>query len=358
MEVVNQLDENRWRAFVDQHPQGNIFHTPEMFAVYTRTRGYHPSLWAAVEGNEILALHLPVQITLMEGLLARLTSRAVDFGSVLVEDSPRGYKALDLLLGEYDRRVRKSLLFTELRNYTDLTALQSIFSQHGYNFQEYQNYLIDLQRDPAEILQSFAYETRRRIREFDRNGKVVVREITSSDQLQPFYQLLEKTYRRARVPLADISMFKAAFDILVPRQMVSFAMAYIKNEPASAGVVLNHKDVSFGWYNGTDRELRPPSSNEYLVWELIKNSVNKGYRIMDLGGAGRSGEKYGVRDFKAKFHGRLVNYGRNTRVHAPIRLKVSETSYDLLRKILSPFNIRSRPPQLRRRVVATVDSER
>jgi len=29
-------------------------------------------------------------------------------------------------------------------------------------------------------------------------------------------------------------------------------------------------------------------------------------------GAGKPSEKYGVRDFKAKFGGNLVNFGRNT----------------------------------------------
>lgn len=350
MEIVNQLDEDRWRAFVDKHPQGNIFQTPEMFAVFSRTQGYHPSLWAAVEGDEILALHLPVQITLMEGWLAPLTTRAVDFGSVLVENSHRGLDTLDQLMEQYDRQVNNAFLFTELRNYADLTSLQVVLKKHGYHFQDYQDYLIDLHHSLDEILQSFAHDTRRRIRQFERSGEVVVREVTDKAQLLPFYHLLEKTYRRARVPLAHISLFNAAFEILAPLHMADFAMAYVNDVPAAAGVVLHYRDSSFGWYNGTDRDVRPPSSNEYLIWELISKSADRGSLVMDFGGAGKPGEKYGVRDFKAKFHGRLVNYGRNTRIHAPILAKISQISYELLRRVIPGFDRRDRFMQLPERV--------
>ena len=32
--VVNTLPEKNWCHFVEEHPAGNIFHTPEMFQVF------------------------------------------------------------------------------------------------------------------------------------------------------------------------------------------------------------------------------------------------------------------------------------------------------------------------------------
>ena len=67
MRIVRQLDERLWREFVDQHPQGNVFHTPEMFHVFARAEGHYPTLWAALgNGGHVLALMLPVQITLFK----------------------------------------------------------------------------------------------------------------------------------------------------------------------------------------------------------------------------------------------------------------------------------------------------
>ena len=59
-----------------------------------------------------------------------------------------------------------------------------------------------------------------------------------------------------------------------------------------------------------------------------------GYTTYDFGGAGKPDEEYGVRDFKAKFGGKLVHLGRYIYVHAPMRLKLSEFAYSLYRKYL------------------------
>ena len=76
MEIVQQLDKRLWREFVDSHPIGNVFHTPEMFQVFSGARGHHPNLWDAVGGDgRVFALLLPVQIALMNRLL--LPGRAV-----------------------------------------------------------------------------------------------------------------------------------------------------------------------------------------------------------------------------------------------------------------------------------------
>ena len=68
--IVNSLDESIWREFVDKHPQGNIFHTPEMYQVFSQAKGHHPLLQAVIkDDNELLALLLPVQISLADGVL-------------------------------------------------------------------------------------------------------------------------------------------------------------------------------------------------------------------------------------------------------------------------------------------------
>jgi serine/alanine adding enzyme len=61
--------------------------------------------------------------------------------------------------------------------------------------------------------------------------------------------------------------------------------------------------------------------------------AENGYRLYDFGGAGKPGEVYGVRDFKAKFGGRLVEYGRFTVTHAPIRIRLSKLGYRIYQQL-------------------------
>jgi serine/alanine adding enzyme len=57
--------------------------------------------------------------------------------------------------------------------------------------------------------------------------------------------------------------------------------------------------------------------------------------VFDFGGAGRPDEPYGPREFKSKFGGELVDYGRDVLVHGPVRLRVSRSAYAVARRLRS-----------------------
>ena len=338
MIIRNSLDKKIWQEFVDQHPHGNIFHTPEMFQVFARTKGHRPTLWAAVDnadgGNRPLALLLPVHVTLMDGPLHRFTTRAIVYGGTLCVPGPYGEKALTRLLQFYRREAKGSALFTELRNLLDTSPLQPILNDNGFVYADHLNYLVDLNRPAEAVLQSVGQRTRKKIRHALRQGEVIVEECSRHEQVAICYQLLQKTYVAAQVPLADRSLFEAAYDILYPHGMVKFLLARIGDDYAAASVELIYKDRIYGWYGGMDRAYSDYVPNELLLWHIFRWGAENGYKVYDFGGAGKPDEKYGVRDFKAKFGGQLVCYGRNTYVHMPRLLRLSQSVYAVYRKAL------------------------
>ena len=334
MQVVQSLEETVWRRFVDNHPAGNVFHTPEMSQVFARARNHRPALWA-VTGDDarVLALLLPVQVTLAN-FLRPLTTRAVAYGSVLYTSGAEGQAALALLLRTYTREVHGALLFTELRNLSDLSGVKSILQEHGFMYEDHLNYLIDLKRSPEAILQSIGSRTRKHIRRGLRRGEVTIEEAKERRQVAVCYGLLRQSYRKARVPLADRSLFEAAFDLLYPKRMVRFTLARVGQTPVAVSVELLYKDVMYGWYGGVDRAYGSYVPNELLTWHILQWGAENGYRLYDFGGAGRTDEEYGVRDFKAKFGGELVSFGRNTCVHARLLLRLSELGYSVYRRLV------------------------
>jgi lipid II:glycine glycyltransferase (peptidoglycan interpeptide bridge formation enzyme) len=70
------------------------------------------------------------------------------------------------------------------------------------------------------------------------------------------------------------------------------------------------------------------------MWYILEWGVKNGYRVYDFGGAGKPGEEYGVRNFKAKFGGQLVCFGRNIYIHKPLQLKLSKLGYAIYRRFL------------------------
>ncbi len=332
--IVRSLPETEWRRFIEHNPHSNIFHTPEMFEVFANTKGYRPTFWAAVnKSGHTLALLLPVQITLKAGLMHGLTTRAIVFGSVLWEQDTDSERAVALLLKTYSEETEGVPLFTEMRNLWDINAiLSSTFQEQGFIYEEHLNYLIDLDRSFDAIFSAFNAGTRKKIRRGLNRGDVIVEEVKDVAQVAVCYDLLRKTYKNAHVPLADRSLFETAFNILYPKGMVRFTLARVGDAFVATSVELLYKDVVFGWYGGSDRAYSSYVPNELVISNILQWGAEKGYRVYDFGGAGKPNQEYGVRDFKAKFGGALVCFGRYTYIHNPFLLRISSLSYEILRK--------------------------
>lgn len=334
MKILHSLPEEQWRQFVENQPWGNIFHTPEMFQVFERTKGYHPQLWAVVEDNgsqrEVLVLLTLVGVTLLEGTLKRLTSRAIAYGSFVCDPAPERQQTLDILLETYGRSARRRVLFTELRHMLNPSAFSATLENNSYTYIEYLNYLIYLNRPIEEIWQAITKSGRKRIRKASKMG-VEVTEIQDRDMLPIWYNLLRQTYIRAGIPLADISLFEAVFDILTPKGMAKFLLAKVEGHYAAASLEMPYKDIIYSWYAGFDWEYRKFSPNDVLVWHILKWGAENGYFYYDFGGAGQPNQDYGARDFKAKYSGELVSFGRHMCVHSPLMLAFSKLGYQAYR---------------------------
>lgn len=335
MRVTQDPDRNGWQEFVRAQPSANIYHTPEMFEVFARTRGYAPQVWAVVaDDGAVLALHTPVQITLAPGLLHRFTTRAVSYGSVAYAE-PHAAAALPLLLETYNHQTQDKILFTELRNQSDLTRVQPLLQAQGYAFEGHLNFLIDLTQSEQALWKNVNHGGRRHIRAAEKKG-IVVREPESERDIQDSYRLIQQVYARIGVPLADWSLFRAAWQALAPRGLVRVFRAYLDNLCIGVRFVLTFKDSILDWYAGVHSEYTAHSVNEFLVWHVLQWGQANGFRLFDFGGGGKPNEPYGPREFKRKFGGQEVNFGRNLCVHAPRQLQLSEAGYRLYRSLPRP----------------------
>jgi serine/alanine adding enzyme len=333
--IVNELPVEQWRDYVATHPRGTIFHTPEMYEVFGRARNHEPMLWAATNGvGKILALFIPVRIMLRGGFLRRVTTRVVAYDSVLHDAGTQGEAALVQLLNAYTEELGGKALFTELRNLFDLAEIQPILGECGFVYQDHLNFLVDLDRPAEDVLQSMGSRMRKHIRRGLRKGEVLVEEITDRCQIQVWYELVKKSYVQAEMPLADLSLFEAAFDVLQPAGMIKFWLARVDGTPVAASAELVFRDRVYGWYGGLDREYSSFMPGEMLTWHILEWGAENGHSVYDFGGAGKPDAEYGVRDFKAKFGGDLVCFGRNTYVHSPRLLRLSEFGYRLSRPLL------------------------
>lgn len=335
IEVVRYLPEKDWADFVNRLPAGNIFHTPEMYKVFSRAENFSPELWAAVDNGKIMALLMPVFINLFSSpLLKRFTTRAVCFGSALFAAEPSGSEGLLHLLTNYSEQARKKAIFTELRNISNLESVESLMGQCGFRFEDHLNYLISLEPSYENVFKRIGPRTRKNIKRIMKKELVEIKEVSEVDELKASYNLLEKTYGRASIPLADFSLFKSAFEVLFPKKMIRITLAKVKGWPAAVSFDLLYKKRIYAWYGGVDRQYSSYLPNELLTWDILRWGCQNGFELYDFGGAGRPGQKYGVRDFKAKFGGQQINYGRFVKIHSKLIYYLDIVLYNIFRQIL------------------------
>jgi serine/alanine adding enzyme len=192
--------------------------------------------------------------------------------------------------------------------------------------------LIDLRKNKNELWSELSKSRKRGIRYAKRQNLIV--EVMEDKKLMPvFYECLAETYKNAKIPLPDISLFEAVFDVLVPANMAQFFLVKHDKGYICGRVVLLFNKLVYAWYRGTKSDYLSLYPNDFVGWDTIDRYHEKGYKIFDFGGAGTTNEVAGIRDFKRQFGGILVNYGRYIKIHQPKKLWLSEKGFKVYRKV-------------------------
>jgi lipid II:glycine glycyltransferase (peptidoglycan interpeptide bridge formation enzyme) len=306
-----------------------------MFEVFHRTKNYEPFLFAAInkDDKKIQSLIVSCRVKIFNGFLSKVSSRMIGYGGIICSTDKNMNEGLLRLLEFYDRSAKSKSLFTEIRNMHDTEPYKDEMTASGYQFEEYLNYLVDLRRDPPSIFRSFSKGRKSDIKALEKMG-VYTKEVNEIKEIETVYDIICQTYSKVQVPIADISLFESAMENLADKGMAKFFLAKLKDKNIASLVALLYKGVIVTWYYGTDAEFHKFSPVSLLIWNLIKWGSINGYAGLDFGGAGRPQEAYGVRDFKAKFHGEIVNYGRYVKIYSPALLRVANMGYGIYRKLL------------------------
>ncbi|HEY5498802.1 MAG TPA: hypothetical protein VIK20_00315, partial [Bacteroidales bacterium] len=84
---VSTIDRKQWEEFVHDHPQGNVFQTPQMYLVYSVTKKYTPIVVACYKEDSLVGILLAVVQKEYKGLLGSLSARSIIWGGPLIKNS-------------------------------------------------------------------------------------------------------------------------------------------------------------------------------------------------------------------------------------------------------------------------------
>ena len=322
---LQHINKTEWSDFVMNHPNGNIFQLPGMYEVYTKTPKFSPVILIAKDTNNKIAGCLMAVIQRdYNGLIGKMTARSIVMGGPLAENN--NSEILSILLKNYTEIVSKKAIYSQFRNLFDMSNYFLPFEKNGYRFDEHLDILIDLKKTKVELEEKLHKERVRNIAKAEKEG-LTFKVLNDELDIQHVITLLKKTYNRVKVPFSYEKLFFNSRIML--DESVKFFGAFWEDRMIAGQVRLCYKDTVYAWYAGSDSDYFQKRPNDFLLWNVILWSKENGYKVFDFGGAGKPTIPYGVRDYKLKFGGELVNYGRYEKEHKKLLMFLGRLAFKL-----------------------------
>ena len=340
-----------WQLLVEQSPYATFFQTEKAYDFY-RSQSYLDTFaLAVVENNQVTGVAVGY-IQSEKGIKSYFSKRAIIMGGLLL-DTGISNEALSELLQAIKLRTSKAI-YVEIRNHHDYSAFAPVFTQNGFDYQPHLNVKItcDTWQDALNRMDTNRRRVLKNLDEWCNPSIVESQELkvhrfcdlasakrtiasphhritespyycyaTTKEQVRQYYALLRQHYKtKVRKPLFPYAFFES----LVTSQTGKLLLLYTADKliGGMVQVELPGKVVYDYYACALDEAYKELSPSVLLYGITMQQAINDGVMVFDTMGAGKPDIPYGVRDFKLRFGGTLVQEGRFLLLHRPFLYKM------------------------------------
>jgi hypothetical protein len=304
---IQDIDLVKWDALVKTSPVVTWFQTREAFNFFD-SLSFMEAFMVAIDSNGTLKGLVVGYIQKDGGKLKQFLSRRAIIlgGPLLAEDITE--EELKALLRALKDNLRNKAIYIEMRNFNDYSRWQKVFEELRFSYEPHYNVQIDT--STMDVVNQHLGKSRKRdIRVSLREGALIVTSPTL-EQVQEYYLILDDLYKtKVKTPLPKLEFFEKLFALPSAR----FLLIEYENEiiGGSVCVGLQGKAVYEMYVCGKDRDYKNIFPSELATYAGLQYAAENDYLFFDMMGAGKPDDGgYGVRDFKLKFGGKLLEQGR------------------------------------------------
>lgn len=308
-ELAESGMEHAFRDHLDRADQNHFFQSPEFLEFIQPIKGYAPVLFLAVsDDGSVKGSLLAVYQRDGGAIKSWLSKRGIAWGGPIGDP-----KAVPALLDALLKDAQSKAIFLEFRNFFDMGPYHDVFLDHGFSFNPHLNFLLPLGSE-EEALKRMSGNRRRQIRSSVSAG-ADHGEARSTQEVRELYDLLADLYRsKVGKPLPSFELFERFHTS--PSGKVFVVRYDGKVIGGSAGPVYKDR-IIYQWYVCGDNSIKGVHASVLATWAQIEYGSFNGYQLFDFMGAGKPGQGYGVHEFKARFGGDEVAYGRYEKILNP-----------------------------------------
>jgi FemAB family. len=326
---IEKIDKKQWEELAFVSKTASFFQTELCFRFYEQVSFLSPFVFAVSDRDRLKGVVVGYIQQEKNPVKQFFTCRAiVPGGAMLSEDILPA--ELEELLSALRKGLEKKAIYVEFRNFNDYSAFRSSFEKVDFEYVPHLNFHIDTSSE--EVMMEHLGKSRKRdIRTSFRDGIEVV-DSPSLEDVSGFYSILSELYRtKVKTPLFPFEFFEKLYS----SGAGVYRLARYKGEIVGGTmcVCLDGRAV-YEWFAcGRDDVAKSVFPSTVATFEGMKYAARNGYPLFDMMGAGKPEEEYGVREFKAKFGGSLVEHGRFISVLSPVLFEIGKMGVGLLKKL-------------------------
>lgn len=326
---VSEIDVNQWDDLIKKSNVATWFQTKVAYKFYESLPNIMSPFVIALTKNNVLRGLVVGYITQEKNPIKQLlTRRAIIVGGPLLANDITNQE-VELLMSATRKSLKGKAIYIETRNFNDYSAWKEGFIASGFEYVPHLNFHIDT--TSKEIIEGNLSKSRKRdIRVSFRDGSVIVNNPTIK-QVRSYYTILADLYKtKVKLPLFPLEFFEKLYELDSSR----FLLVEYNGEifGGTVCVCLQNKTM-FEWFVcGKDGVVKNIFPSEVATYAGLQCSVDDNCAKFDMMGAGSPDVKYGVRDFKAKFGGQLVEYGRYLCLCNSLLYKLGKLGVKFLKK--------------------------
>ena len=323
--TINRI---QWQQLVENSNCGSWFQTPEAFDFYSSLSFLQPFVFGVAENDELTGV-ISGFIQADGGPVKRFFSRRaiVNGGALLHQNISE--EALRKLLQKTQHELKTQAIYIEFRNFRDYSGYKTVFEKAHFNYRPHLNFQVATP-DIDFCLKNLHASKRRDVKLSQKNGVEWMLTESKSD-LESFYSLLKKLYiTKVKTPLFPYEFFER---LMIDKNGKIFIVKY-RGEVigGSACVAYENKILYEMFVCGLDGQVKNVYPSTVATWAAIEYAAENGFEYLDMMGAGKPTESYGVREFKSRFGGTLVEHGRFICVNNPVLYRLGEIAVGIMKK--------------------------
>lgn len=311
--TVSEIDLHQWNELVDKSSTASFFQTPDCYNFYTSLSFLEPFVYGVSEEGVLKGVVCGYVIADGNAIKHFFSRRAIIPGGLLL-DNDISADALKSLLNHLEQELSRRAIYIEVRNYSDYSVFKSVFKSAGFNYQPHLNFHVAITDVDSALKQ--LNSTKRRDVKLSRKEGAEWLEATEPDDVKSYYMLLEHLYKtKIKTPLFPLEFFEK---IVQSRYGKLFIIKYQGDVIGGSVCVLLPGRTVYEWFVcGLDGRIKNIYPSTVATWAGIEYAASNGFTCFDMMGAGKPEEGYGVREFKSKFGGQLVEHGRFLYISKP-----------------------------------------